>query len=112
MSSTTSEHGHDVEDVGQPDARHAHPSDWAYVKIALLLAAITAVEVLLYYKNLGSANNYALLILSAFKFVMVVAYFMHLKFDNKVLRRLFITGFILAVFCYIAYMSTLGVFSR
>jgi cytochrome c oxidase subunit 4 len=110
VSTPTAEHDHHVQDVGQPDARHGHPSDLAYVKIALFLAAITAVEVVLYYKNLGSANNYALLVLSAIKFVMVVGYFMHLKFDNKVLRRLFIGGFVLAAFCYVAYMLTLGVF--
>jgi cytochrome c oxidase subunit 4 len=104
--STTTEHDH----ADHADAHQGHPSDWAYVKIALFLAGITAVEVVLYYKNLGSANNYALLILSAIKFVMVVGYFMHLKFDNKVLRRLFTTGFILAAFCYVAYMLTLGVF--
>jgi hypothetical protein len=39
-----------------------------------------------------------------------VAFFMHLKFDNRVLRRLFIGGFILACFVYVAYMLPLGVF--
>jgi cytochrome c oxidase subunit 4 len=105
MSQVTEHH-----DVGQPDARHAHPSDATYIKVAIVLAIITAVEVGLYYWSLGSANNYALLILSAIKFVAVVAFFMHLRFDSKILRRLFITGFILAIFCYVAYMLTLGVF--
>jgi cytochrome c oxidase subunit IV len=98
------------EDVGQPDARHAHPSDATYIKVAVVLAIITAVEVGLYYENLGSANNYALLFLSAIKFVAVVAFFMHLRFDNRILRRLFVTGFVLAALVYIAYMLTLGVF--
>lgn len=101
-----------AEDVGQPDARHAHPSDAFYIKVALALAVVTGIEIALYYKNLGAANNYALLFLSAIKFVAVVAFFMHLKFDNRVLRRLFVAGFILACFVYIAYMSTLGVWSR
>ncbi|MDQ1374621.1 MAG: hypothetical protein QOJ09_1959 [Actinomycetota bacterium] len=99
-----------AQDVGQPDERHAHPSDAFYIKVAFGLAIITAIEVVLYYKNLGAANNYALLFLSAIKFVAVVAFFMHLKFDNRVLRRLFITGFVLACFVYVAYMLTLGVF--
>ena len=106
---TTTEHGH-VEDVGQPDARHAHPTDGFYIKVALVLAFITAVEVVLYYRELGAANNYALLLLSGIKFVAVVAYFMHLRFDNRILRRLFVTGFILAILVYVAYMLTLGVF--
>jgi cytochrome c oxidase subunit 4 len=114
VSTPTTDHDtHPAEpahDVGQPDARHEHPSDAFYIKVALALAGITAIEVLLYYKDLGSANNYALLVLSAIKFVAVVAFFMHLKFDNRVLRRLFVGGFILACFVYIAYMLTLGVF--
>jgi cytochrome c oxidase subunit 4 len=80
--------------------------------VALGLAAVTALEVVLYYKTLGAANNYALLFLSAIKFVAVVSFFMHLKFDNRVLRRLFIGGFVLACFVYIAYMTTLGVWSH
>jgi hypothetical protein len=48
--------------------------------------------------------------LSGIKFVAVVAFFMHLRFDNKILRRFFITGFVLATLVYIAYMLTLGVF--
>jgi cytochrome c oxidase subunit 4 len=98
------------QDVGQPDARHAHPSDATYIKVAVVLAIITAVEVALYYWDLGALNNTALLVLSAVKFVAVVAFFMHLRFDNRILRRLFATGLVLAVIVYIAYMLTLGVF--
>ena len=105
---TTTDHDH--QDVGQPHARHDHPTDAFYIKVAVVLAIITAVEVVLYYRELGAANNYALLFLSAIKFVAVVGYFMHLKFDNKILRRLFVAGFILAILVYVAYMLTLGVF--
>jgi hypothetical protein len=37
---------------------------------------------------------------------------MHLKWDNKVLTRLFYTGFILAVFVYVALMLMMNVFSQ
>lgn len=106
MTSTT-EQSHDGH-----DDHGGHPSEATYVKIALILAAITAVEVGLFYKSLSStaANNALLMVLAAAKFVIVAAYFMHLKFDNKILRRLFTTGFVLATFCYIAYLLTLGVF--
>lgn len=114
MSSSTTDHAsHPAEpheDVGQPDARHAHPSDAFYIKVAVVLSIITAFEVVLYYRDLGAANNYALLVLSGIKFVAVVAFFMHLRFDNRILRRLFIGGFVLAVGVYIAYLLTLGVF--
>ena len=111
--STTEHEAHPAEpaqDVGQPQERHAHPTDAFYIKVALGLALITAIEVVLYYRELPSGNNYALLFLSAIKFVAVVAYFMHLKFDNRILRRLFVAGFVLASIIYVIYMLTLGVF--
>ena len=111
--STTEHESHAAEpatDVGQPHERHAHPTDAFYIKVALGLAVITAIEVVLYYRELPSGNNYALLFLSAIKFVAVVAFFMHLKFDNRILRRLFVAGFVLACIIYVIYMLTLGVF--
>ena len=114
MTSTT-EHDHEVEAAAGHDEHGdhgGHPSEAVYVKIALILAAVTGVEVALYYWSFSNeaVNNSVLMVLAAAKFIIVAAYFMHLKFDNKILRRLFITGFILATFCYIAYLLTLGVF--
>lgn len=92
-------------------AHAGHPTEAQYVKIALILAAITGVEVGLFYTTFSeSLTNATLIVLAAVKFVIVAAYFMHLKFDNKILRRLFITGFVLATFVYFAYLITLGVF--
>ena len=89
----------------------AHPTEALYVKVALILAVVTAIEVGLYYTKFSpSITNFTLIALAAVKFVMVAAYFMHLKFDNKLLRRLFISGFVLAASVYVAYLVTLGVF--
>ena len=112
MSTGAAEADHEVEPAGDHEDHAGHPSEAKYVKIALILAAVTGVEVALFYWSFSNeaANNAVLLVLAAVKFVIVAAYFMHLKFDNKLLRRLFITGFVLAVFCYIAYLLTLGVF--
>lgn len=108
---------HQAEDIGAEGehgdhgAHAGHPTEAQYVKIALILAAITGVEVGLYYTSFSvAATNATLMLLAAVKFIMVAAYFMHLKFDNKILRRLFTTGFVLASFCYVAYLLTLGVF--
>ena len=114
MSEPTASAVHAAEDQNL-EASHTsggthHPSDATYVKVALILAAITAIEVGLYYFDLGEMNNAALLILSGLKFVMVAMFFMHLRFDSKVLRRFFITGIVLAALVYCAYMLTLGVF--
>ena len=89
---------------------HTHPSPVKYVGIAILLAIITALEVALYYINMPSALLVAfLLTLAILKFTMVAAFFMHLKFDSPMLRRLFITGIILAGVVYTVAMLTLRV---
>lgn len=93
-------------------AEHEHPSDWAYVKIAIFLAVVTAIEVALSYVEVGNetSTNVLLIIGAVIKFATVALYFMHLKFDNPVLKRLFVSGLVLAIFCYVAYLATLGVF--
>ncbi len=102
---------HAVQDQEAQVEHGAHPTEAKYVKVALVLAVLTAIEVALSYTGFPEpATNAALLTLAAIKFVMVAAYFMHLKFDSKLLRRLFITGFVLAASVYVAYLMTLGVF--
>ena len=91
-----------------------HPSDLQYIGIALVLGALTAIEVGLYYvKSLSStANAILLLALAAIKFFVVAAFFMHLKFETRLFKRLFVGGGILAGFCYIGVLSAFGVFSN
>lgn len=105
----------EAQEHGRPHAEGGehgpHPTEATYIKVALFLAVVTLIEVVLYYTKFNQqATNLALIVLASIKFAMVVAYFMHLKFDNRILRRLFVTGFFLAVFCYVAYLWTLGVF--
>ena len=89
------------------DAHDAdHPTEKKYWIIALVLAVITAVEVALSYIDLGDAVAPLLLIGMVMKFFIVAAYFMHLKFDSKMARRLFISGLSLALFCYLALFMT------
>jgi cytochrome c oxidase subunit 4 len=95
-------------------AEHAvdHPTERKYWYIFFILFAITAVEVGLYYWSIPGVNfnNAALGVLATVKFVVVVGYFMHLKFDSRLLRRLFVGGLVLAIFVYVAYLLTMGVF--
>ena len=85
-------------------------SDAGYIKIALILAAITALEVSTYYVDFGPLFMPALMIMMVVKFVMVVSYFMHLKFDNKIFSFLFYVGLALALFVYIAALATFKFF--
>lgn len=89
---------------------HSHPSPAKYVGIAILLAVITALEVALYYIDMPEGLMVAfLLVLAVLKFSLVGAFFMHLKFDSPMLRRLFITGIILAGVVYTVALFTLRV---
>ena len=77
-----------------------------------ILGSITAVEVAVsYLKGLGDAGAPLLLILAAAKFFLVASYFMHLKFDTPVLRRIFVTGIVLAITVYVVVFFTLGIFT-
>jgi cytochrome c oxidase subunit IV len=95
----------DVSPIGhdQPDSRQ-------YVWIALILGAVTAVEVGLYYTPLSGLPLVAILMgLAVIKFGMVAAYFMHLRFDSRLLRRVFLAGVILAGFLYSLVLITMDV---
>ncbi len=93
---------------------HAHPTDRSYVGIALILALITAAEVATYYleDELGSVLVPVLLVMMVVKFAMVAGWFMHLRFDSRLFRRLFVAGMVLAIFCYGAVLTTFHVWTR
>ncbi len=81
----------------------AHPTVGLYVKLALILAALTALEVGLYYAEdtIGVGLARSLLVALAFiKFVGVIAYYMHLRYEKSMLSRFFTGGFILAGVLY------------
>ncbi len=58
-------------------------SNAGYVRIAAILAAITALEVATYYVDLGALFLPSLLIMMAVKFYIVVSFFMHLRYESK-----------------------------
>ncbi|MGH2709066.1 MAG: cytochrome C oxidase subunit IV family protein [Actinomycetota bacterium] len=92
---------------------HAHPGPLQYVKVAVVLAVVTAVEVMIYY--IPAVRPYIaplLIVLSAIKFGMVALWFMHLKFDSRLFRRLFITGIILALAVFAIVLLTFGLLLR
>ena len=92
-------------------AEHHHPTGSQYLRIAILLTAITVVEVWAYYIPALVASplfNPALLIMSAAKFVIVVMFYMHLKFDNKLFRNIFTGSMIVAMATIIALMFLFG----
>jgi len=93
-----------------PAVRHgAHPSPELYVQIGLILAAVTAIEVIVYYFDIQRAVFILILLgLSAVKFALVTMFFMHLKFDSNLFSIAFITGFALAASVFVVVLATLG----
>ena len=95
------------------DAHH-HPEPKDYVRVAIVLAVLTAAEVGLFYLEQGvdsitqTITVPALLLLSGLKFYLVVALFMHLRYEKRVLSRFFTTGGILAGTLYLILLATLG----
>ncbi|CAN5327691.1 MAG: cytochrome C oxidase subunit IV family protein [Chloroflexia bacterium] len=86
-----------------------HPGWQEYVRIGVILAVITAIEVaIVYVEALESVLLPLLLTLSVGKFVLVVMYFMHLKFDHKFFTWLFLSGLLLAVGVVLALMAMFG----
>jgi len=88
----------------------AHQTTAFYIRIALILAVLTALETSTYWIDFGGFAMPLLLTLMAIKFVMVVSYFMHLKFDNPLFSRMFYTGLLLAVGVYCAALATFEFF--
>jgi cytochrome c oxidase subunit IV len=97
----------------EPGVEEHYPDEWQYIKVFLILLVITAAEVGIYY--LSGARR-AVITLMVFmmiaKFTLVALYFMHLRFDSKLFRRLFVTGIILAIGVYMIALTSLHVFSR
>lgn len=93
--------------------KHAHPSEWEYIKVFIVLCLITAAEVAVYYvEMLKGALPFILITMSVVKFTLVVLWFMHLRFDSRLFRRLFFTGLALAGFCFGIVLTTFHVWTR
>ncbi|MEP7066198.1 MAG: cytochrome C oxidase subunit IV family protein [Gemmatimonadota bacterium] len=90
---------------------HTHPDWGTYKWVALILTAITAVEVWIYYIPAFTATKAfvpTLLILSAVKFTIVVMFYMHLKYDAKLFRALFVGPLTLATFTIVGLLFLFG----
>ncbi|MGH9213833.1 MAG: cytochrome C oxidase subunit IV family protein [Acidimicrobiales bacterium] len=92
---------------------HQHPSDRQYVVIALILGVITALEVATYFWEDASTTALVLTLFPMMiaKFAIVCGYFMHLRYDNPLFRRVFVFGLVLAVGVYTAALGSMEFFT-
>ncbi len=93
-------------------AAHAEPPSTAtYLKVALVLAVVTALEVgVIYVRRLTPIVVPLLLVMSAAKFALVGLFFMHLRYDSRVLSALFVGALVLAIGLGVALMTLTGDF--
>jgi cytochrome c oxidase subunit 4 len=76
---------------------HAHPGPRTYVIVGAILGVITVLEVWAYTQSSIRAFLVPiLLVLSASKFVMVVGFYMHLRFDHPLFTGVFGFGLLVA----------------
>lgn len=86
-----------------------HPTPLTYVKVALTLSFITAVEVGIFYIDMIPALFVAcFFILSATKFVMVALFYMHLRYDARLFSTFFFGGVLLAMIVVVAVLAIFG----
>ena len=83
-----------------------HPTPKKYLQIAIVLGILTAIEIALYYTEdiVGVFTDPILIILAVGKFIIVVGWFMHLRFENKMVNRFFTGGMILALVLFAIVM--------
>jgi cytochrome c oxidase subunit 4 len=109
---------HTAEPTEAVEHHHAHdehvPSDGYFIKIAIILAIVTALETSTYWwpDSMHSFATPALLIMMCIKFFMIVSIFMHLKFDSKIFSFMFYTGLGLAIFVYMVFLFTFQFFRQ
>jgi cytochrome c oxidase subunit 4 len=89
-----------------------HPGTREYVRIFLILVAITALEVAIYFvrEDLGGWFLPVLFALMMSKFTIVVLWYMHLKFDDRRYSRFFVMGLAGATTLYMVVLISLRVF--
>jgi cytochrome c oxidase subunit IV len=105
-----------VDAVDAPDAdrpQYSHKMDLLYVKVAVVLVVLTAIEIYASYADyLDKAFLPLMLGLMVTKFLLVVLFFMHLRWDSKLFGRLFWAGALLAVAVYVGALATFEYFAK
>lgn len=90
-----------------------HAQRSTYWIVALILAIITVLEVAVFYvPAIRGVIVPVLLVLSTAKFTLVVMFFMHLRYDARVLTLVLSGGLIVAASIVVAMMFLFGVIGR
>lgn len=100
--------------MAQNETTAHHPTPKQYVQIALFLALLTGIEVALFYVEEGvgaigpKVTGPILILLSFIKFVIVVGWYMHLRYEKSLVSKFFTVGAAAALVLYGAVLVALG----
>jgi cytochrome c oxidase subunit IV len=88
------------------DIQHTGATIGTFAKVWIVLLVLTGVEVFLAYEQVGLLLMLTILVgLSVIKAALIIAYFMHLKFERF---SLFLTLFPMLIFCILLMLIFLG----
>ena len=97
--------------TGAELATPEHASVRTYIRVAIILTLVTALEVgVIYIRALTPIIVPLLLVMAAGKFALVVMFFMHLRYDGRALTTLFLGPLLIATVLAIALMTLTGAF--
>lgn len=90
-------------------APESHAAVGTYVRVALILTVVTALEVgVIYIRFLTPIIVPLLLVMASAKFILVVMFFMHLRYDPRPLTSLFVGPLIIATLLALALIALVG----
>lgn len=93
-----------------PGEVRPHPSPLQYVLIAVVLCVITGVEIAVSYTEGDIPDGLIVTLLlgmAIIKFVLVAAWYMHLRTDMLIFRRFFILGIVAAMILFTIVLLSL-----
>lgn len=98
----------------QEHVTHAQPGPVTWVRVLVLLTIATVLEVLTYVfeSTLGVLTAPILILFAAIKFVLVVAYYMHLKFDARLLTGILGWGMLIAISIFAAMAAIYHIYGQ
>lgn len=89
------------------NTKHHAPGYGLFISIWGALMVLTAVTVGVAQVHLGFLNVVAAMAIASFKASLVVFFFMHLKYENRTLKLMVLTAFvILAIFIGFTFFDT------
>jgi len=100
--------------MAESPVTHAQPGPKTWIRVLVLLTIATVLEVLTYVfeSALGVLTAPILILFAIIKFALVVAYYMHLKYDARLLTGIFAWGMVIAISIFTAMAAIYHIYGQ